>query len=141
MPSKSTNNFDHKLVTGWVAFGFCNQEKGKKIIVYEYMANGSLSDYLSNRNKEPLSWNKRLDICIGVARALHYLQALYRSTLYIEEHVPTLEKIMDPVLKGKIASECWQVFTSVIPSCLRIEAEERSSMGEVEICSLIAATS
>ncbi|XP_052116683.1 receptor-like protein kinase THESEUS 1 [Arachis duranensis] len=54
--------------------GFCDNEN-EIIAVYEYMANGSLDDYLTNRNNQPLSWKKRLEICIGVARALHYLHS------------------------------------------------------------------
>lgn len=52
--------------------GFCD-EKDEKIIVYEYMFNGSLYDHLCSRDLESLSWKKRLEICIGVARGLHYL--------------------------------------------------------------------
>ncbi|XP_057753891.1 putative receptor-like protein kinase At5g39000 [Arachis stenosperma] len=196
--------------------GFCYR-KQKRIVVYEYMVNGSLHDYLNNKNKEPLSWKKRLEICIGVARALHYLHVgakrcciIHRDikphnilldgnmvpkisgfelSLYgalsaskekkIEvdcvagtvgyiapEHIrhgyvtdksdvfsfgivlqfvmghdvscfkhdaDTLEETIDPNLNGKIAPECWQVFTSVIQRCLQHEADERPTMGEVEI--------
>ncbi|KAL4382670.1 hypothetical protein AHAS_Ahas04G0256700 [Arachis hypogaea] len=153
------------------------------------MANGSLGDYLGDgiRNNQPLSWKKRLDICIGVARALHYLHSgtkraiIHRgsvSTLkpkeikvdmivgtckcmapeYVMNGIvtdkcdvfsfgmvlldvvghkynerQTLEETMDPILKGKIPPECWQVFTSVIQRCLQHEPDERPTMGEVEI--------
>ncbi|KAL1322856.1 hypothetical protein HN51_067873 [Arachis hypogaea] len=167
--------------------GFCYQQENM-IVVYEYMANGSLHDYLSNKNKEPLSWKKRLEICIGVARALHYLHAgakrcivhcdikpqnilldrnmvpklsdfgfslqgslsdkcdVYSFGMVLlhlvghnvlhyliqhEEHA--LEETMDPILNGKVAPDCWQVFASVIQSCLDYEADERPTMGEVEI--------
>ncbi|MED6208696.1 hypothetical protein PIB30_047681 [Stylosanthes scabra] len=114
--------------------GFCNQEK-EKIGVYEYMANGSLSDYLSNRNNKPLSWNKRLEICIGVASALHYLHSGAKRSIFHRDINPnhTLEETMDPTLKGKVAAESWQVFSNVIQSCLEYEAEERPTMGEVEV--------
>ncbi|KAB2629954.1 receptor-like protein kinase FERONIA [Pyrus ussuriensis x Pyrus communis] len=60
--------------------GFC-QENGECIIVYDYMPNGTLSDYLfhpaniKNKDPFPLTWKQRLKICIGVARAIHYLHA------------------------------------------------------------------
>nr|XP_029147740.1 putative receptor-like protein kinase At5g39000 [Arachis hypogaea] len=61
--------------------GFCNHEK-KKIIVYEFMCNGSLHDHLYNRDKKPLSWQTRLEICIGVARGLHYLHAGAKRSIF-----------------------------------------------------------
>ncbi|PPD87873.1 hypothetical protein GOBAR_DD15187 [Gossypium barbadense] len=54
--------------------GFCN-EKGETILVYEYLSNGSLSDCLHGNgiSCNPIPWEKRLQICIGAARGLHYL--------------------------------------------------------------------
>nr|ACU18300.1 unknown [Glycine max] len=51
--------------------GFCN-DQNEMIIVYEYMSNGSLHQLLQSGI---LSWKKRLEICIGAARGLHYLHA------------------------------------------------------------------
>ena len=54
--------------------GFCDH-KDEKIVVYEYMPNGSLHDrlYCSDVKKEPLTWKHRLKICIGAAHGLHYI--------------------------------------------------------------------
>ncbi|PPD87880.1 hypothetical protein GOBAR_DD15194 [Gossypium barbadense] len=54
--------------------GFCN-EKGETILVYEYLSNGSLFDCLHGNgiSCNPIAWEKRLQICIGAARGLHYL--------------------------------------------------------------------
>nr|KAJ0228524.1 hypothetical protein LSAT_V11C100018210 [Lactuca sativa] len=49
--------------------GFCD-EKDEKIIIYKHEANGSLEKHL----KDPcLTWIQRLEICVGVARALSYI--------------------------------------------------------------------
>lgn len=71
------------LVRLW---GFCN-EKGRRILVYEHVPNGSLDKYLfrparGNESDDPimsivqkpkLDWNIRYRIVLGVARAIAYL--------------------------------------------------------------------
>lgn len=57
--------------------GYCNGHK-EMILVYEYMACGTLADHLyklprDNSTRSSLIWKQRLDICIGVARGLEYL--------------------------------------------------------------------
>ncbi|XP_071729781.1 receptor-like protein kinase FERONIA [Rutidosis leptorrhynchoides] len=51
--------------------GYCNDNK-EMILLYEYIPNGTLEDHLHKRHTR-LSLSQRLRICIGAARALHYL--------------------------------------------------------------------
>ncbi|XP_020204103.1 proline-rich receptor-like protein kinase PERK3 isoform X2 [Cajanus cajan] len=52
--------------------GFCI-EGNLRILVYEYICNGSLDLYLHGDESMPLDWNSRLKIAIGAARGLRYL--------------------------------------------------------------------
>ncbi|XP_038899488.1 probable serine/threonine-protein kinase PBL23 [Benincasa hispida] len=54
--------------------GYC-ADANQRILVYEYMANGSLEDHLLDTpsTKPPLDWNTRIKIIGGVARGLEYL--------------------------------------------------------------------
>ncbi|KAG8501741.1 hypothetical protein CXB51_004746 [Gossypium anomalum] len=51
--------------------GFC-VEGSKKFLVYEYMSNGSLEDFLFNRNERPV-WKQRARIALDVAKGILYL--------------------------------------------------------------------
>ncbi|CAH2036268.1 unnamed protein product [Thlaspi arvense] len=52
--------------------GFCIQKK-ERLLIYDYMGNGSLKDHLHSIEKPPLSWGTRMKIAIDVANALEYL--------------------------------------------------------------------
>ncbi|XP_060174484.1 probable serine/threonine-protein kinase PBL7 [Lycium barbarum] len=53
----------------------CCAEGEQRLLVYEYMALGSLEDHLFDAwpNQKPLDWNIRMKIAAGAARGLEYL--------------------------------------------------------------------
>ncbi|KAF4379245.1 hypothetical protein G4B88_010639 [Cannabis sativa] len=54
--------------------GYC-AEHGQRLLVYEYVGNGSLHDMLhfSEDGSKILTWNARVRVALGTARALEYL--------------------------------------------------------------------
>ncbi|KAK3148186.1 hypothetical protein QOZ80_3BG0291810 [Eleusine coracana subsp. coracana] len=57
--------------------GYC-MEHGQHLLVYDFHRNGSLHDllHLSDEYNKPLSWNSRVKIALGSARALEYLHEI-----------------------------------------------------------------
>ncbi|KAL2487431.1 Protein kinase superfamily protein [Abeliophyllum distichum] len=56
--------------------GYCaeDDERGiQRLLIYEYMPNGSVEDHLSTKSDTPLSWDMRLKIAQDAARGLAYL--------------------------------------------------------------------
>ncbi|KAM7483829.1 hypothetical protein LguiB_008412 [Lonicera macranthoides] len=52
--------------------GFCIED-GRRLLVYEYICNGSLDSHLYGRHRDPLEWVARQKIAVGAARGLRYL--------------------------------------------------------------------
>ncbi|GMH03747.1 hypothetical protein Nepgr_005586 [Nepenthes gracilis] len=52
--------------------GYCIEEK-RRLLVYEYICNGSLDIHLYGPNQGPLEWYARHKIAVGAARGLRYL--------------------------------------------------------------------
>ncbi|MBA0873354.1 hypothetical protein Goshw_001145 [Gossypium schwendimanii] len=61
--------------------GYCS-ERHHRIVVYEYMCNGSLDAHLLRENNTGLNWNRRIKIAIGVARAIAYLHSCTRPVIH-----------------------------------------------------------
>lgn len=99
--------------------GFC-AEGVHRLLVYEYLSNGSLDKSLFNSNKV-LSWATRFDIALGTARGLAYLHEECREKIIHCDIKPEnillddnyVAKVSDFGLAKLMNRELSQVFTTM----------------------------
>ncbi|XP_057804439.1 leucine-rich repeat receptor protein kinase HPCA1 isoform X1 [Salvia miltiorrhiza] len=89
----------HKNVVGLAGFCF---EQGEQMLVYEFIANGTLKDSLSGRSGIRLDWMRRLKIALGAARGIQYLHDLANPPI-IHRDIKSNNILLDERLNAKVA--------------------------------------
>ncbi|KAE9585958.1 hypothetical protein Lal_00010183 [Lupinus albus] len=84
--------------------GYC-EEGGERLLVYEYMAHGSLHQYLHGQNKElkeQLDWIRRVTIAVQAARGIEYLHG-YACPPVIHRDIKSSNILIDEEHNARVA--------------------------------------
>ncbi|CAL0322105.1 unnamed protein product [Lupinus luteus] len=81
--------------------GYC-EEGGERLLVYEFMAHGSLYQHLHGKNKEQLDWIRRVTIAVQAARGIEYLHG-YACPPVIHRDIKSSNILIDEEHNARVA--------------------------------------
>nr|XP_043639404.1 receptor-like kinase TMK4 [Erigeron canadensis] len=84
--------------------GYCINDK-ERLLVYEYMSLGTLSQHLfkwKEHKSQPLSWNQRVSIALDVGRGVEYMHNLAQQS-FIHRDLKPANILLDDNLRAKVA--------------------------------------
>nr|PNR49317.1 hypothetical protein PHYPA_011213 [Physcomitrium patens] len=78
------------------------QNENQRILVYEYMHNGSLQQKLLDQNSEPLSWDQRVLIAQDISRGLEYLHEGATPPV-VHRDIKSANILLDATMTARVA--------------------------------------
>lgn len=82
--------------------GYC-EDCEERVLVYEYMSNGTLHDHLHKLETSPLmSWSARIEVALNAARGIEYLHE-YANPRIIHRDIKSSNILLDSNWKAKVS--------------------------------------
>lgn len=81
--------------------GYCDEE-GEQMLVYEFMPNGSLQDWLAAKSKGTLGFGVRLQIALGSAKGILYLHTEAHPPIFHRD-IKASNILLDTKLNAKVS--------------------------------------
>lgn len=81
--------------------GYCDEE-GEQMLVYEFMCNGTLRDWLSVNSKGTLTFGARLEIALGAAKGILYLHTEAHPPIFHRD-IKASNILLDSKMTAKVA--------------------------------------
>ncbi|CAN6288310.1 unnamed protein product [Urochloa humidicola] len=138
LPSQSSDDF-YELVSNISKLhhpnlselvGYC-MEHGQHLLVFDFYRNGSLHDmlHLSDEYNKPLSWNSRVKIALGSARALEHLHEICSPSI-IHKNFKSSNILLDTELNPHISDAG---LSSFVPDAEFQASDQGSGYGAPEV--------
>ena len=86
--------------------GYCLESQGKqskRLLVFEFMSNGSLRDCLDAQATKPMDWGTRVAIAIGAAKGLDYLHEAAAPRI-LHRDIKSTNILLDNKFRAKVTS-------------------------------------
>ncbi|EOA12959.1 hypothetical protein CARUB_v10025941mg [Capsella rubella] len=96
---ESMSRLNHKNLVRLLGF---YEDTEERILVYEYMENGSLSDHLHNPRFDPITWQTRLNIALDAARGIQYLHEFVVPPV-IHRDIKSSNILLDAMWTAKVS--------------------------------------
>lgn len=96
------SNVRHRHLVSLMGY---SDEGDERLVVYEYMPQGALSRHLfrwKSLGLEPLSWTRRLNIALDVARGVEYLHTLAHQS-FIHRDLKSSNILLDDEFRAKVS--------------------------------------